>query len=257
MKILMPVHFFLPDHKADRLAAVYRPAEGGGLERLADAGLKPSDIDGMACCREEPTEMAYYLGITPKWVDGTAVGGTSFLIHVRHAAAAMLDEFLARLAKRHPQLQGLDNLDSMLVRGLPTTRILEVAEKTRAIMIVLGSKGLTGIKHIVMGSVAERVVHAAKVPVTPERERHVYGYYTILVEDRNGLRARLADAGISTAIYYPKPLHLHEHFSSTCRFDTLEVAERVAARCISLPIFPEMTDDEVDYVASTTAALLS
>mgnify|MGYP000408636213 CR=1 FL=1 len=51
--------------------------------------LKPSDIDGIACCREEPTEMAYYLGITPKWVDGTAVGGTSFLIHVRHAAAAI------------------------------------------------------------------------------------------------------------------------------------------------------------------------
>ena len=59
------------------------------LNALADAGLKPSDIDGVACCREEPTEMAYYLGITPKWVDGTAVGGTSFLIHVRHAAAAI------------------------------------------------------------------------------------------------------------------------------------------------------------------------
>jgi dTDP-4-amino-4,6-dideoxygalactose transaminase len=98
---------------------------------------------------------------------------------------------------------------------------------------------------------------AAKVPLTPDRERHVYGYYTILVEDRDGLRARLADAGISTAIYYPKPLHLHAHFAATCRFDTLKVAERVAERCISLPIFPEMTDDEVDYVASTTAALLS
>jgi acetyl-CoA acetyltransferase len=59
------------------------------LNALADAGLKPSDIDGIACCREEPTEMAYYLGITPTWVDGTAVGGTSFLIHVRHAAAAI------------------------------------------------------------------------------------------------------------------------------------------------------------------------
>ena len=59
------------------------------LNALADAGLKPSDIDGVACCREEPTEIAYYLGITPKWVDGTAVGGTSFLIHVRHAAAAI------------------------------------------------------------------------------------------------------------------------------------------------------------------------
>ena len=59
------------------------------LNAMADAGLKPSDIDGIACCREEPTEMAHYLGITPTWVDGTAVGGTSFLIHLRHAAAAI------------------------------------------------------------------------------------------------------------------------------------------------------------------------
>lgn len=59
------------------------------LNAMADAGLKPSDIDGMASCREEPTEMAHYLGITPTWVDGTAVGGTSFLIHLRHAAAAI------------------------------------------------------------------------------------------------------------------------------------------------------------------------
>jgi dTDP-4-amino-4,6-dideoxygalactose transaminase len=97
----------------------------------------------------------------------------------------------------------------------------------------------------------------AKVPGTTDGVHHVYGYYTILVEDRDDLRAKLAKAGISTAVYYPKPLHHHEHFSATCRFETLQVAERVAQQCVSLPIFPEMTDDEVDYVASATAALLS
>ncbi len=59
------------------------------LNAMADAGLKPSDIDGVACAGEIPTNMAHYLGITPKWVDGTAVGGCSFMIHVRHAAAAI------------------------------------------------------------------------------------------------------------------------------------------------------------------------
>ena len=59
------------------------------LNAMADAGLKPKDIDGVACCREEPTEMAYYLGITPIWVFGRAVGGTSFMIQVRHAAGAI------------------------------------------------------------------------------------------------------------------------------------------------------------------------
>jgi acetyl-CoA acetyltransferase len=59
------------------------------LNALADAGLKLSDIDGMACAAETPTQLAHYLGITPTWVDGTAVGGCSFMIHVRHAAAAI------------------------------------------------------------------------------------------------------------------------------------------------------------------------
>ena len=59
------------------------------LNAMADAGLKPSDIDGIACAGESPTNMAHYLGLTPKWVDGTAVGGCSFMIHVRHAAAAI------------------------------------------------------------------------------------------------------------------------------------------------------------------------
>ena len=56
---------------------------------IADAGLKPADIDGIATAGETPVMVAHYLGLTPKWVDGTAVGGCSFMIHVRHAAAAI------------------------------------------------------------------------------------------------------------------------------------------------------------------------
>ncbi|HZK99422.1 MAG TPA: hypothetical protein VFC47_05950 [Caulobacteraceae bacterium] len=65
------------------------------LNTLADAGLKPSDIDGVATAGESPTAIAHYLGITPTWVDGTQVGGCSFMLHVRHAAAA-INEGLCR-----------------------------------------------------------------------------------------------------------------------------------------------------------------
>lgn len=88
------------------------------------------------------------------------------LQRIEDGAAEMLYEFLDRVAKDHPELKKLKKLDSMLVKGLPTNRILEVAEKKHAGMIVIGSKGFTGIKHLVMGSVAERVVHFAHVPVT-------------------------------------------------------------------------------------------
>ena len=56
---------------------------------LADAGLSVGDIDGVATAGESPTGVAHYLGITPHWVDATAVGGCSFMIHVRHAVAAL------------------------------------------------------------------------------------------------------------------------------------------------------------------------
>ncbi|HSV02471.1 MAG TPA: thiolase domain-containing protein [Phenylobacterium sp.] len=59
------------------------------LNALADCGLKPSDIDGVATAGLSPVELAHYLGITPTYADGTSVGGCSFMLHVRHAAAAI------------------------------------------------------------------------------------------------------------------------------------------------------------------------
>ncbi len=60
------------------------------LNTLADAGLRPADIDGIATVTSPgPVQVAHSLGIVPRWMDGTAVGGTSFLLHVRHAAAAI------------------------------------------------------------------------------------------------------------------------------------------------------------------------
>lgn len=56
---------------------------------LADCGLAARDVDGVATAGETPTAVAHQLGIAPAWVDGTAVGGCSFMLHVRHAAAAI------------------------------------------------------------------------------------------------------------------------------------------------------------------------
>lgn len=56
---------------------------------LADAGLTIGDIDGIATAGESPSALAYYLGLRPSWIDGTGVGGCSFMLHVRHASAAL------------------------------------------------------------------------------------------------------------------------------------------------------------------------
>jgi acetyl-CoA acetyltransferase len=60
------------------------------VNAVADAGLTMRDIDGIATVNAPgPVQVAHALGITPAYMDGTAVGGTSFLLHVRHAAAAI------------------------------------------------------------------------------------------------------------------------------------------------------------------------
>ena len=56
---------------------------------LADAGLAMADVDGITSAVDSPIDVAHYLGVTPRWYDGTSVGGCSFLVHVRHAAAAI------------------------------------------------------------------------------------------------------------------------------------------------------------------------
>ncbi len=59
------------------------------LNALADCGLGPADVDGVACAGVSPVEVAHALGLVPTWVDGTMVGGCSFMLHVRHAVAAI------------------------------------------------------------------------------------------------------------------------------------------------------------------------
>lgn len=70
------------------LSAMQMHAQAG-LKALADAGLTIADVDGLACAGESPVEVAEYLGITPQYLDGTHVGGSSFMLHVRHAVAAI------------------------------------------------------------------------------------------------------------------------------------------------------------------------
>ena len=88
------------------------------------------------------------------------------LRRLEEAAADMMREFMSAFAAKHPKLAGLRNAETMLVVGLPVRRILEVAKKSRAHHIVIGSQGRTGLPHLLLGSKAERVVQLSPIPVT-------------------------------------------------------------------------------------------
>ena len=89
-----------------------------------------------------------------------------FFRRLEEAAAEMMQEFLDRLQDKYPTLAALQQAQTMLVVGLPVNRILEVAKKTRARQIVIGSQGRTGLPHFLLGSKAERVAQLAPIPVT-------------------------------------------------------------------------------------------
>lgn len=88
------------------------------------------------------------------------------LRRIGEAADEMMNSFLARVAKKNDEIEVLQNVEPILVHGLPVTRILEVAENLGASMIVVGSQGRTGLPHLLLGSKAARVAQLSPVPVT-------------------------------------------------------------------------------------------
>lgn len=96
----------------------------------------------------------------------------------------------------------------------------------------------------------------AAVPFEDGKGVHVYHQYTLLTDRRDAIMAKLSETQIASAVYYPIPLHKQEVFADVCAGVHLPVAEGVAARCMSLPIYPEMTDEQVRTVAEAVKEAL-
>ena len=81
-------------------------------------------------------------------------------------AERMLQKFIDDIGRENSHFESFKNLNTEIVTGLPVPKILEVAERINARMIVMGSQGLTGLAHLLIGSKAEQVVRISKIPVT-------------------------------------------------------------------------------------------
>jgi dTDP-4-amino-4,6-dideoxygalactose transaminase len=87
-------------------------------------------------------------------------------------------------------------------------------------------------------------------PEVVEGNVHVYNQYTIRTPDRDALRDHLTQAGIETGVYYPVPLHLQECFRELGYAEgQLPVSERLCREVLSLPVFPELKDEDLRRVA--------
>jgi dTDP-4-amino-4,6-dideoxygalactose transaminase len=106
-----------------------------------------------------------------------------------------------------------------------------------------------------MSGLVERGLAVRPDPVyaeTGDRNYHIYNQYTIKVKDRDKLRAFLTEKHIGTEVYYPVPLHLQECFKGLgYKKGDFPVSEDAADNVLSIPIYPELTDAQKDYVVTS------
>jgi dTDP-4-amino-4,6-dideoxygalactose transaminase len=89
-------------------------------------------------------------------------------------------------------------------------------------------------------------------PVEPPGYRHVYHLYVIRSHNRDALQAHLKGHGIGTAIHYPNPVHLQPFYSNReDRQGQFPIAEKLSNEILSLPMYPELSEDQVDRVAAS------
>jgi dTDP-4-amino-4,6-dideoxygalactose transaminase len=112
-------------------------------------------------------------------------------------------------------------------------------------------------------NIAKRYIeNLSRTPValpaeSPDRG-HVWHLFVIRSPQRDELRRKLSDEAIGTGLHYPIPLHLQPAYAHLLyRPGDFPIAEKVAGECLSLPIFPELTESEIDRVCDVIASVTS
>ncbi|HET7535335.1 MAG TPA: DegT/DnrJ/EryC1/StrS family aminotransferase [Candidatus Didemnitutus sp.] len=118
------------------------------------------------------------------------------------------------------------------------------------------------LKHIAQWTARRRAIAAryragmkradVQLPVVPSHGESVWHQFTILHPRRDDLRVHLEKCGIGTDIIYPGPMHLQPCYAALgYKAGSLPVTEKTSANCVSLPIFAELTDEQVDQVIAS------
>ena len=109
---------------------------------------------------------------------------------------------------------------------------------------------------MVAGVYHERLGNRVAMQSVPDGVRHAWGLFSVLAEDRDGVRQKLQDKGVPTAIYYTQALHEMAAFEEFAPKGGLPVAESLTKRIFSLPIHPYMTETQAHFVCDSLLDVL-
>jgi dTDP-4-amino-4,6-dideoxygalactose transaminase len=96
-----------------------------------------------------------------------------------------------------------------------------------------------------------------QLPIDSENSEAVFHLYVVHLDARDKVKSALSEAGISAGIHYPVPLHLQKAYQGLGhKAGDFPVSERNAQQALSLPLWPEMTEEEQDYVVATLKSIV-
>ena len=243
-KAIIPVHLFGQPADMERILAVAASARPGGLALIEDAaqavgatcgGHPVGSFGDSGCLSFYPTKN---LG---------AAGDAGMILTSSPDAAARLRSLRGHGAVAHKYIseeQGwnsrLDELQAAILR----VKLRHLAEWTAARQ-----------SHAARYNQLLRAVPGITLPRVAPGSTHVYHQYTVRFADRERVQKHLAAAGIASTVYYPVPLHLQPMFAHLgYQPGSMPRAERAALEVLSLPIYPELTDAQIDRIAEAVAA---
>ena len=105
-----------------------------------------------------------------------------------------------------------------------------------------------------------RLAGLVQIPARVSDSISAWAIYAVLLSsetERGALQARLRDAGVPTAIYYPRPLHKQPAYAAAHDGAALPVSEDLATRIMALPLHPDLSDAQLDQICDAMADCLS
>jgi dTDP-4-amino-4,6-dideoxygalactose transaminase len=254
-KAIVPVHLYGQCARMDALIELSRQGCRGTADKDAGAPIPIIEDAAQAIGAEDRGRRAGSIGTIgcfsfypSKNLGGAGDAGMVVTNDAEHAQRLRILHVHGEAKKYHHQVVGINSrLDSLQAAVLRVKlRYLEAWANARQrnaqqYELMFGDAGL---------------LEDIKVPFVAKGARHVFHQYVIRVGEgrRDALLKHLLDNGVGTGIYYPVPLHLQECFADLGYGEgDFPLAERAAKETLALPIYPELTDEQKEFVARTIA----